>query len=312
MSNIVQQQAGGLAIPAYLASEFKDTPTDAMGELTPGDLGVPFVKMVHGQSAEAKPNWGGNNEQPLPQGTMFLSSNHTIIPIGTPFIVLCRRVSYIKWIGKPGDGKIAYSTLDRNDPRIVKEDGLNFRKDPSDPTGTKQLPPLVTTYYNFYVLTPFNMEQPHVLSFYRTGMDTGKKLVRAIFQGTNGNKANPYVLKFEFGTPHWEVDGKNSWPQFTFNAAGFASEATMKKAKEIQPLALMMSQAGSGGSDRPAEEPATLGETGSMETDEAPMKNVTPQQQLLQPPAVQQLPAVLQQVIPPPAIIQPASTSALW
>lgn len=308
MSNIVQQQSG-LAIPAYLASEFGNAPTDAMGEILPSDLGVPFVKMVHGQSAEAKPNWGGNNEQPMQQGTMFLSSNHTILPPGTPFIVLCRRVSYIKWIGKPGDGKIAYSTLDRNDPRIVKEDGLNFRKDPSDPTGMKQLPPLVTTYYNYYVLTPFNMEQPHVLSFYRTGMETGKKLLRAIFEGTNGFKANPYVLKFEFGTPHWEQDGKNSWPQFTFKPAGFTSENTLKKAKEVLPLALMMAQAGAASAPAPAEEPATLGETGSMETDEAPMKNVTPtQQQLLQAQVVQQHTQVIQQ----PAQIVENSTTALW
>ncbi len=307
------------SLPAHLQAEFMDTASnEALGELQPSDLGVPFLKMVHGTSAEAKPNWGGNQEAPMPQGTMFLSDTHEIVPVGTPFIVLCRRVSYIKWIGKPGDAKMAYSTLDKNDSRIVKENGLTFRKDPTDPTGTKNLPPLVTTYYNFYVITPQCMSQPHVLSFYRTAMPIGRELTRDIFQATQGNHLKPYTLKFILGTPFWETVGTNSWPQFTYQKGGFASPEIMARAKELYPLAQMMASAGAVEAEaKEIEEPGADANIGTMETDELPPQlkqaqgTIVPQQQQHTNVAQPAAPAV--SVPQQQTAMQPATAAApLW
>lgn len=336
MSELVQQGQQA-QLPQHILAEYSQHGNnEAMGELLPSDLGIPFVKMVHGTSKEAKPNWGGNNEQPMVQGTMFLSDTHQIVPVGTPFIVLCRRVSYIKWIGRPNDGKMEFTTLDPNDRRIKACDGLAFRKDPNNPAIT--LPPLVTTYYNFYVLTPLNMMTPYVLSFYRTSMPRGRELVRAIFTGTNGNKAKPYVLKFKFGTPHWEQDGDQSWPQFTFQADGVPAEPTLKIAKEMYPVAHMMASAGAtaGDAEVVAAAPATIETAGSMELDEKSLKQASavvvpdaaPAQQFVQQPAnkaaqpvqhVQQAPAqqATQQAVASPLPnmpIQPAApaTTQLW
>lgn len=311
MSDLVQQEQAQL--PAHILAEYSNTPNnEAMGDLLPSDLGIPFIKLVHGQSKEAKPNWGGNNEQPMVQGTMFLSDTHQVVPVGTPFIVLCRRVSYIKWIGRPGDGKMEFTTTDPNDRRIRACDGLTFRKDPQNPAIT--LPPLVTTYYNFYVMTPLNPNTPYVLSFYRTSMPRGRELVRAIFQGTNGNKAKPYVLKFKFGTPHWEQDGDQSWPQFTFLPDGVPLPATLAAAKELYKLAHMMASAGATAGDAEIIAPATapIETAGSMETDETSLK---PAQAVVVSTAAPAAPAPAPAVTSPLPNMQiqtPPPTTKLW
>ena len=73
---------------------------DQLGQIDQSDLALNMVKIVHGQSPQARSNWGPNNDrQPLPIGTMFLSRDGFVVQPGTPFVILHRDATYIHWEG---------------------------------------------------------------------------------------------------------------------------------------------------------------------------------------------------------------------
>ncbi len=139
-------------------------------------------------------------------------------------------------------------------------------------------------------------------------MPRGRELVRAIFTGTNGNKAKPYVLKF--GTPHWEQDGDQSWPQFTFQADGVPAEGTLKIAKEMYPVAHMMSTAGAtaGDAEVVAIQNTVIETAGSMELDEKSLKQASAVVVSDAPPAQQSIQQPTQKTAQPVQHIQQAPT----
>lgn len=211
-------------LPAHLQKYYREDSRydDQLGQLDRADLGISFVKLVHGSSKEATKGWGQTGAEPaMPIGTMFISGSHRIIAPDTEFIPLIRTVSYIHWEGRPGDGRILFMANDKNDPRILKIDGLTFKKDPN--TGDT-IPPPVTTYVNFWILTKFNMEEPIILSFYRTALPLGRDLTRNVMRATKGNKLPLFALKYKLKEPRIVVDGDNRWPQFVIESAGYVDK----------------------------------------------------------------------------------------
>lgn len=199
---------------------------DDFGQLRPQDFGFSFVKFVYQGSRSGTNQWGTlqapNAQQPqMPGfGTMYLSRNGFVIPPGTPFVPLLRRPRYIRWRDqKPGAGML-YMTHDPEDARVIKERGLEWRPDPTDPTGKKQLPPLVTAYINFYCFVPVAPDAPVILSFHKTGYVDGKKFTQDLFALAQGGELPMYSQKFAFNTPQMIDDGKNKWFRFTFIPQG--------------------------------------------------------------------------------------------
>lgn len=240
-------------IPQHLLalySEQGDYRSD-FGELKPSDFGVSFLKLVMDKTRWTKPNWGGNGEQPLPLSTMVLSRDNVVVPPKTKFIPLLRRSTYIKWVGKPGEGKMEFATTDPNDKRILACNGLEFLEDPRNP-GKKQAP-LVTEYVNFYVWTNLTvngapMEEPVILSFYRTSIKAGRKLIQDILRATKGGRMPMYTCVFELQNPTIVRDGMQEWPQFAFTGAGFIPDGPdgfLPKVQKMHEMAEMFSQTAS-------------------------------------------------------------------
>jgi len=202
-----------------------------------------FVKLTHTQSKEFKNNWGGRNEPGMPEGTMFLSRDHQVLPIGTPIILLLRTIKYIYWIGRPGDGRMEFQTDNKQDQRICKINGLEFLKD--ERTG-KPKAPLVTTYYNFYCVTPYNLEEPSILSFYRKSMPLGKKLIQDLARLTRMGQLPMYLWLYKLGKPGIAVDGQNTWPQFNLEPAGATDPNILEKIEKVHGVAELFAQASTG------------------------------------------------------------------
>lgn len=208
------------------------------GKISPRDVRAPFIKIAHGNSPFCKPGWGPNgNEQPMPYGTMFMTHNYKVLPIGVHFIVLLRDTCYIKWLdGKPGTRMLGF-TKNENDPMIVKENGLAFREQ-----NGKTLPPIWDTYMNFYVVTPYNMDQPVVLSFYRTALAISRKFLNHILQATQFMQMPIFSHKYKLS---WKEAGPdtqgNTWAQFQYTPDGFVTEDIMKQCIPLVDKARMLS-----------------------------------------------------------------------
>lgn len=232
-------------MPEYLQEYLKnnEVPKDQFGQLDPADVGANFIKLVHGSSKEATPGWDGEQAPALQIGTMFLSRDHTIIEEGTPFIPLFRATKYIKWEGRPGDGRVVGMTSHRDDPRITQENGLAFGKDPN--TG-KPTPPIWTQYINFYVLVKQCMSEPVLLSFYRTSTPVGRRLTQDLVRMTGGSKVPLYFFKFKLDKPKIVRDGNNSWPQYIIKPDGLVSENLLPQMKKMLEAAKTMNDISEG------------------------------------------------------------------
>jgi hypothetical protein len=230
-------------VPEYLQTLVGENGENqsAFGALKPADFGIGFVKLVQQMSREVKP--GPNGEPGLPLGAMFISRDRSPIAIGTPFIPLYRKVTYIRWLGKPGTGTMDFATDREDDPRIRKIDGLAFKKNPQ--TGESE-PPLVTAYVNFYIWTKAFESEPLLLSFYRTGTQVGRRLTQDLFRATKGAKLPLYSLMFKFGEPAVTRDGQLEWYQFSVTPNGFTPEKLLPKAAEMFDLAKTLANASSG------------------------------------------------------------------
>lgn len=239
MSNLVKVEG----LPEYLQPMVNESGEhqEAFGHLKPADFGIGFIKLAQQMSRELKP--GQNGEPGVTLGSMFISRDRTNIPPGTPFIPLYRKVTYIRWLGRPGDGRMDFSTDRENDPRIVKIDGLSFKKNAR--TGETE-PPLVTTYYNFYVWSKICESEPLILSFYRTGTKLGRKFTQDLFRATKAAKLPLYSTLFTLGQPTIERDGAQEWYQFAIQPAGFTPEKLLAKAAEMFDLAKTLANASSG------------------------------------------------------------------
>ena len=168
---------------------------------------------------------------------MFLSRECSVIPAGTPFIPLYRNVRYIKWIGKPGEGRIDYMTQDKNDSRIKAEQGLTFRKDNNS---GETIAPSVTTYINFYVMIR-GTEFPAILSFKRTGIPDGKRLTQDILLATQGSSLPMFALTFILNTPKVVKDGNLHWHLYSIRAAGYTDQSMLDRAEKMAELAKNLS-----------------------------------------------------------------------
>jgi hypothetical protein len=279
MSNIVQVSN----LPAHLAGLLKQEPGDDFGKLKPSDFGIGFVKICGPTSRERRASETG--EPAIPEGAYFCSRDRSIIPIGTPFVPLCRQVTYIKWEGKPGEGRMAFSTSDPNDKRIRDCNGLTFIKNPR--TNDVE-PPLVTEYVNYYCLVG-DYTEPLMLSFKRTSYPIGRKLTRDLFQYTKGNCLPLFSVFFKFEMPILKTEGSNAWFQLGYAYQGYVPATVLDRAKEMHELAITMRQASTGAEFREVEDDDT-GEQASE------LKNITP-------PATPQ--AAGASSVPPAALTQP-------
>lgn len=290
---------------------------DDMGPLDPSDFGIGFVKLVTSSSRENTPGWGPvGNENPLPVSTIFTSREHKVIPVGSKFVPLLRSVRYIRWIGRPGDGRMEFQTHDPRDPRIAKIDGLAFR---NDPNSGRTLPPLVTKYINFYVMTQVS-DEPLVLSFYRTSEPVGKRFTQDLWRATKGYKAPIRCLQFIFEQPRIVRDGANSWPQFKFCPAGFVTEEIMKKADLLHETAMALDKAAQGSEfgslDEPGEEAQIARKAEGDVVGEKPGRKISPAEEagLIDPdpiagPPEPSMEGVQDQAMP---TLQNEETSTLW
>lgn len=230
-------------IPAHLAklmNESGDYRND-IGHISPRDIRAPFIKVVSGMSKEGKPGWGPTGtESPMPYGTIILSHNKKVLAPGTVVVPLLRRVVYIKWEGgEPGTRMLGFATRE-DDPKITAENGLEFKPNPQNPK--ESLKPAWDTYINFYVLCEAYMEQPVVLSFYRTSLKTGRAFTQEIFQATRGMKLPLYCLKYKLGMKEVEADGRR-WPTLTLTPDGMISEAGLPIATKMYESAQFLANA---------------------------------------------------------------------
>jgi hypothetical protein len=211
------------------------------GTLKPSDFGVGFIKLCHGQSREAKK--GANGEPPIAIGEMFISRNRQVLPVGTQFIPLLRTVNYIKWAGRPGEGRMEFSTSDENDPRIAKISGLTFTQDPR--TGETK-PPLVTQYVNFYCLVNGYADEPLILSFYRTSAPIGRRLTQDTFKASKCGHIPLRALLYQFGAPTVKREKGQEWVQFNPLPCGFAPAAAEERINKMYDFAESLKQASTG------------------------------------------------------------------
>jgi hypothetical protein len=248
------------------------------GHLQPADIGINFVKIVHGQSKEARP--GPNGEPALPLGTIFLSRDRKVIQPDTPFIPLLRAVRYIKWDGRPGEGRMAFTCTDPNDRRIKDCDGLAWKPDPRNPS--KQLKPEVTAYVNLYVLLKDCPDEPVMLSFSRTGAAAGRKLTQQLIKATLGGKLPLYSLMFKLGKPSEETDGQNLWYHHNCIQNGHVPPEALDAAKTMYEKALILNSMSTGAEfanaesdeepqDEPAAQPANVLSASSKLVQTAPV-----------------------------------------
>lgn len=299
-------------LPEHLKGYVSDSAKSDLGRLKPSDIGVSFLKCCQTQSREARPN-PSTGEPGIQFGAMFDSRSRKIIPVGTLIIPLLRTVRYIKWIGRPGEGRMEFTTDNENDPRIKACNGLQFT---TDPRTQKQLPPLVTEYTNFYVACR-EIAEPVLLSFARTSVPIGRRWTQDLIKATKG-RLPLRCLTFKLGQPSVKRDASNEWYQFNIEPAGFTDAAAMKKVDELHEAALAMHAASTGAEftqiDEDEDDPA---ETFTKQQTAEPMNvvgtpaNAQPTQQ-----ATQQQPAVQQQQAPVnnPAPLQtaPNRSNSAW
>lgn len=281
------------AIPDHVKALMKPVGSNAyrddFGELSAQDFGVSFLKIVCQMSKEALPNWDKRGAQPMPVGTMFVSRTHKIIQPGTFFVPLLRKVRYIHWLGKPGQGKMAFTTDNKNDPRITSIHGLDFRDDPENPG--KQKAPAVTQYINFYILLQGETE-PMILSFYRTGIKKGRAMTQDLHTACHTAHWTLPMLTFMYKIvdPVFEVNEGQQWPVVTTEPAGYTPAEIITKCQAALELAKAMSEASTGAEFQNIDENAG---GGNAET-EAP-ENLKPAQ-----PAQVAAPAAPMNVMPLP------------
>ena len=228
-------------LPEHLKSYTSEQHRQDFGSLKPSDYGINMMKMCQGQSKEARP--GHNGEPALPLGSMFLAQNRQVIQPGTLFIPLLRTNRYIKWNGRPGEGRMEFSTDNANDPRIVACNGLAWIQD--ERTG-KNLKPLVTEYVNFYVMLQGQYEEPVLLSFSRTGMKNARSLTQNTARATAFGKLPLRALAYKLGAPLIDRDASNEWYQFNVVPAGFAPAEVKDHADRLYLLACALRDASTG------------------------------------------------------------------
>lgn len=322
MSNLAPTSAQLAAVPAYLQKYVQSTEAlkAQVGQLDASDLGINILKIVQSNSKEAKrAGWDLTGTAPqLPLKTMFLSREAKVIPAGTAFVPLLRTVKYIKWIGRPGEGQMAFQTEDPNDPRIG--DGLQFKKDPQ--TGMNKAPE-VTKYVNFYVMLQ-GFEQPVLLSFKRTSTPEGRWLFNAIMMSSLSKNLPMFTSAFLLKEPRTVVDGQDDWYTFAMQPAGLVAEESIAKAAAMFETAQTyanistgseledageIKNANPGPAQQPHQQPApqqisqqqfTTSETPSF--DSLPPATQQPAQQTIAPQAPQQLQQPVQQAAPAPVV----------
>jgi hypothetical protein len=241
---------GNGAVPAYLERYIKAEKDymEDFGDVEASDWGLNFLKIIQSGERHSKPGWGPTQQEAaLPIGQYILDKLNALVPFGTPFVPLLRSVTYIKFKGKkPGEG-IEFITKDKNDPRIKACNGLDFKENPT--TGEK-LAPEVTKYVNFYVITPYNLNEPAVLSFHRTATKVGAQLTKQIAQATavSGklSKLPMFTLKFTLMQPRIIMDGSNTWFQIVYQPAGFVNDAMLAHFEKMHDMAKMMSESSFG------------------------------------------------------------------
>lgn len=235
-------------LPAHIAAIVtKDGYRDQFGDMQSSDIKLNFLKITYGDSPQAtKHGWGPTGqEQPLPIKTMFLSRSGQVIPVGTSFIPLYRSVRYISWEGRPGQGRMLFSTTDKNDTRIkefMKDpqtgrwvNGLDF---PKDAHGKTMAPP-VTTYINIYVMLPI-CAWPCLLSFKRTSTPAGHQFSSDLFMATTTPQGRipMHSLMFKLQEPKTIDDAGKPYYHFTWKAAGYTTDpAVFAKAAEMSQTA---------------------------------------------------------------------------
>ena len=240
----------GVPLPAHIAAMAKkDAYADQFGAISGRDIKLNIIQIVYGDDRRTKPGWGvAGNEPALPVKTMVLSQSGQIIPPGTPFVPVFRSVRYIAWTGRPGDGQMLFSTINKDDERIkhfLKDpatgrwiSGLAFLKDPR--TG-ETMAPAVTEYINFFIMLPI-CEWPCLLSLKRSSTPSGHKLTSDILMATitkDGERIPIYSLMFKFGEPK-TIDENSPKPYYhlTWQPAGFTTRAeTFAKAAELSVTA---------------------------------------------------------------------------
>jgi hypothetical protein len=194
--------------------------------MSPSDVGLNILKVVQRMSAQAKT---------MPLGSYFLSVSGEVIAPDTIFAVLFRKTTYIKWIGKPGEGKIDFRTDNPNDPRILADDGLTFRKSAEG----KTLPPSVTQYMNFYVVLATHPKEPMLLSFKRTFLPVGRKLTQAITRGLQNPGLPLFSLLFRL---HPTKERKDENFELVFESWGWTPEKNLPNLEKLRQTALELDQ----------------------------------------------------------------------
>ena len=213
-----------------------------IGHLSPRDIRAPFIKLAHGNSAFMKPGWGpAGNEPPMPYGQMFFTHNFTVIPRDTTFIPLIRDVVFMEWEnGEPGTKLLSFSR-DPNDPKVLA--GTSFRVDPN--TGN-QIKPTWDTYVNIYVITALNMDQPVILSFYRTALKAARKFTNQIMQATQALDIPMFSHKYKLNNVESKPDVRgNTWCSFTMTPDGFTPENLIEACQKMHKQAKFLVKASS-------------------------------------------------------------------
>lgn len=288
MSNLANVTPAQLAaVPEHLR-KYIQTPEQLksqVGHLDASDLGINILKIVQSNSKEAKrAGWDLTGTAPaLAQKTMFLSREAMVLPPGTAFIPLLRTVKYIKWIGRPGEGQMAFQTDDQNDSRIG--DGLQFKKDPQ--TGMNKAPE-VTKYINFYVMVQ-GFNQPVLLSFKRTSTPEGRWLFNAIMMSSLSKNLPMFTSAFILKDPRTVIDGQDEWYTLAMQPAGLVGPESIAKAEAMYETAQTYARISTG---------AELEDGEAKITNPGPAQQPTQQQTYSAQIVTQQAPA--QHYTPPP------------
>lgn len=265
---------------------------EQFGHLEPRDLGLNFIKLAYDNSKTTTGTWATPEGRRPPSGSMFLSRDGKVIPPGTPFVPLLRNTRYILWEGKPGQGRMVFSTQNPKDPQILAIRGLEWSKDPN--TGNP-IAPKVTTYVSFFVMV-MGHDQPVVLSFKRTGMNEGRLMTQVLMEATNFGTIPMYSLQFILKEPRSDTDGQHNWWLYNIAPAGYTDARVLPKAQQMSMLAEALAQATSDA------EFADEGDAEAPSTPPSASSNLTPAPTLPTPPGGAP-------VVTPPAATQPVSSA---
>lgn len=241
MSENALVKVEGVQLPAY-AQQFVDEEkyADALGEIDPRDIRAPFIKIVQGTSPESKPGWGPTRqEKAMPLGTIFVKDMHKVIQSPADFIILKRDTVYTKWENqdRPG-GKMLGFTRNREDPAIVKENGLEW----TEGSNNERIPPRWDTYVNLYILLAEIPDQCVVLSFYRTGLKIVRKLTQKLGMLRRSPKIPLFTWKWKLSVA-LEKKGDADWFAWAIEPNGFSSEAIMQCCPALYDMADMYMKA---------------------------------------------------------------------